>query len=102
MPIWNSIFGWGGLQSFLLTVLFTLSASARLQYLNSLHFQDWGFFVGYIIPTLALALGVLVFVSGSKRYKKLKPEGSVINQVHSIPRTHQQTENLTYTSMIFQ
>lgn len=46
--------------------------------------ESWGFFVGYLIPTIVLSLGVLVFVSGSSRYKKNKPEGSIVVDVTKV------------------
>lgn len=40
--------------------------------------QKWGFFVGYTIPTIVLAVGIAVFVSGYSRYKMVKPQGSAL------------------------
>lgn len=45
---------------------------------------DWGFFAGYMIPTAMLAVGVMIFVSGSARYKKNAPEGSMISVTGAI------------------
>lgn len=44
----------------------------------------WGFFVGYLIPTVFLGLGIGVFVSGSKRYKKFPPSGSMVSRAVGI------------------
>jgi peptide/histidine transporter 3/4 len=41
--------------------------------------EDWGFFIGYLIPTVMMCVGVAVFVSGSKNYKKVKPRGSMLS-----------------------
>eukprot|EP01041_Mallomonas_annulata_P006536 gene6536-13231_t len=38
----------------------------------------WGFFVGYTIPAVMMILAIIVFVSGTKRYKISKPQGSVL------------------------
>ncbi len=41
--------------------------------------EPWGFFVGYLIPTIMMTFGVAVFVSGSSKYKKVRPSGSMLN-----------------------
>jgi peptide/histidine transporter 3/4 len=41
--------------------------------------KQWGFFVGYSIPSITMALAILTFVAGSRRYKILKPSGSVMD-----------------------
>jgi len=41
--------------------------------------ESWGFFVGYLIPAIMMCFGVSVFVSGSSRYKKVRPSGSMLN-----------------------
>lgn len=46
--------------------------------------QDWGFFFGYLIPTIMMAVGVCVFVSGSKNYKHVKPRGSMLSMAGGI------------------
>ena len=46
--------------------------------------QKWGFFVGYLIPTVMMAAGVLIFISGSKRYKHVKPRGSMLSMAVGI------------------
>jgi solute carrier family 15 (peptide/histidine transporter), member 3/4 len=40
--------------------------------------ENWGFFVGYLIPTGMMAVGVAIFVYGSPRYKKNPPYGSML------------------------
>jgi solute carrier family 15 (peptide/histidine transporter), member 3/4 len=40
--------------------------------------ENWGFFVGYLIPTSMMAIGVMIFVYGSSRYKKNPPYGSML------------------------
>jgi peptide/histidine transporter 3/4 len=42
---------------------------------------EYGFFDGYLIPTVMLSIGIAIFVIGAKKYKITKPEGSVINTV---------------------
>ncbi len=46
--------------------------------------QSWGFFVGYLIPTIALGLGIAVFVGGSKKYRKFPPQGSMVSRAIGI------------------
>ena len=46
--------------------------------------EKWGFFVGYLIPTIALGIGIAVFVSGSNRYKKFLPKGSMVSRALGI------------------
>lgn len=46
---------------------------------ESLGGQEWGFFVGYILPTVILAIGIIIFVSASKKYRKLPPQGSMLS-----------------------
>jgi peptide/histidine transporter 3/4 len=62
-------------------VSYTLVAYVCQYGISFLGGEDWGFFVGYMIPTIMLAVGLAIFFSGSSRYKKNVPEGSVINQV---------------------
>lgn len=45
---------------------------------------DWGFFVGYLIPTAMMGVGIMIFMSGTKRYKKNKPQGSMLSTVGKI------------------
>lgn len=42
--------------------------------------QEWGFFVGYMIPLIMMALAVLIFISGTAKYKITQPKGSVVAQ----------------------
>lgn len=44
----------------------------------------WGFFVGYLIPTVMLGVGIAVFVGGSKKYKKFPPSGSMVSRAVGI------------------
>jgi peptide/histidine transporter 3/4 len=46
--------------------------------------EPWGFFIGYLIPTVMMCLGIMVFVSGSPRYKKNKPKGSMLSTAFGI------------------
>lgn len=46
--------------------------------------EKYSFVVGYSIPLIAMFLGLLVFISGSKRYKKYPPNGSAIDTTLSI------------------
>lgn len=39
----------------------------------------WGFFDGYLIPTVMMAIAVAVFIMGTPRYKIPKPAGSVLS-----------------------
>jgi solute carrier family 15 (peptide/histidine transporter), member 3/4 len=41
--------------------------------------ENWGFFVGYLIPTVMMCIGVMIFVYGSPRYKKNPPNGSMLS-----------------------
>lgn len=45
---------------------------------------DWGFFIGYSIPCLALAAAIVVFVSGRSGYVLKPPNGSVLSIFFSI------------------
>jgi peptide/histidine transporter 3/4 len=40
--------------------------------------EDWGFFVGYTIPAVAMATGIVIFVIGTPKYRYQKPKGSVL------------------------
>jgi hypothetical protein len=40
--------------------------------------EDWGFFVGYLIPCMMMALGIAVFVAGSGSYRINQPQGSAV------------------------
>lgn len=46
--------------------------------------ESWGFFIGYLIPTVMMFIGVAVFVSGSGRYKKVRPKGSMLSTAAGI------------------
>jgi peptide/histidine transporter 3/4 len=46
--------------------------------------EPWGFFVGYLIPTVMMCFGVAVFVSGSNSYKKVRPSGSMLTTASGI------------------
>eukprot|EP00981_Chlorochromonas_danica_P011457 scaffold4013_cov192-Ochromonas_danica.AAC.2 len=47
--------------------------------------ERWGFFVGYLIPLIMMAMGIFVFLLGSKRYKaEGKPQGSAVAEVLKI------------------
>jgi hypothetical protein len=46
--------------------------------------EDWGFFVGYSIPTCMMAVAIAVFLMGSSRYRKQPPKGSVLATAFSI------------------
>jgi peptide/histidine transporter 3/4 len=46
--------------------------------------EDWGFFVGYLIPCTTMAMAIVVFLIGSPRYRKQKPSGSVLATAFSI------------------
>jgi peptide/histidine transporter 3/4 len=65
-------------------VSYTLVAYICQYGISFLGGEDWGFFIGYLIPTIMLGVGVAVFLSGSSRYKKSVPEGSIINKVAGI------------------
>jgi peptide/histidine transporter 3/4 len=41
---------------------------------------EWGFFVGYMIPCIAMLIAIGVFVSGLPRYKQFPPQGSVVSR----------------------
>lgn len=41
--------------------------------------EPWGFFIGYLIPTVMMCIGIMIFISGSPRYKKNAPKGSMLN-----------------------
>ncbi len=40
--------------------------------------ESWGFFVGYLIPAIMMALAIAVFVLGTPKYRIQKPQGSVL------------------------
>lgn len=40
--------------------------------------EDWGFFVGYLIPAIMMGVAIFVFTLGIPRYTKIQPTGSVL------------------------
>lgn len=40
--------------------------------------EEWGFFVGYTIPSIMMALAILIFLAGTPKYKINPPRGSVV------------------------
>ena len=40
--------------------------------------QDWGFFVGYMIPFIMMALAIVVFLAGTPKYAISNPQGSAV------------------------
>lgn len=40
--------------------------------------ENWGFFVGYMIPCIMMGVGIAVFVAGSGNYKINNPQGSAV------------------------
>lgn len=57
---------------------YTIVAYIAQYGLSFLGGKPWGFFCAYIIPAIMLAIGIYIFYSGSPRYKKNPPEGSMI------------------------
>eukprot|EP01040_Poterioochromonas_malhamensis_P014576 gene14576-16151_t len=39
---------------------------------------DWGFFVGYLIPAIFMGVAIFVFVLGTPKYRRQRPQGSVL------------------------
>jgi hypothetical protein len=48
--------------------------------------RDWGFFVGMLIATIAMAFGLGAFMSGSQSYTIKQPEGSMLSTFIGILR----------------
>ena len=46
--------------------------------------EDWGFFVGYSIPLISMALGLFIFVSGKSKYRMKPPSGSIVEDTVAI------------------
>jgi hypothetical protein len=46
--------------------------------------QNWGFFVGYMIPCIMMLLAILIFVAGTNKYKVNPPRGSVIGRAFEV------------------
>ena len=42
--------------------------------------EKWGFFIGYLIPCISMAIATIVFLSGWDRYRKMPPSGSVLGK----------------------
>jgi len=40
--------------------------------------EDWGFFVGYSIPLIAMVVAVITFTAGTSKYKIFPPGGSIV------------------------
>ena len=59
-------------------ISFTLVAYICQYGLHGLGGQQWSFFVGFMIPLIMMVLGVGIFVSGTKKYKMVKPGGSIL------------------------
>jgi len=59
-------------------ISFTLVAYICQYGIGSLGGQRWSFFVGFSIPLIMMVLGVGIFVSGTRRYKIVKPSGSIL------------------------
>jgi len=65
-------------------VSYTLIAYICQYGLAGLGGAKWGFFVGYMLPTIALGVGIAVFMSGSARYVKHTPKGSMVSRAMQI------------------
>lgn len=63
---------------------YTLVAYICQYGISGLGGKEWGFFVGYMIPTVALGLGIGVFLSGADRYRKHPPRGSMVSRALGI------------------
>ena len=46
--------------------------------------ETWGFFVGYLIPTIFLGIGIAVFMSATTKYVKHPPQGSMVSKALGI------------------
>lgn len=46
--------------------------------------ESWGFFVGYLIPTIFLGIGIAVFMSATNKYVKQPPQGSMVSRAVGI------------------
>lgn len=46
--------------------------------------ESWGFFVGYLVPTIFLGIGIAVFMSATTKYKKFPPQGSMVSRAIGI------------------
>uniref|UniRef100_A0A7R9UH25 Major facilitator superfamily (MFS) profile domain-containing protein n=1 Tax=Pinguiococcus pyrenoidosus TaxID=172671 RepID=A0A7R9UH25_9STRA len=41
--------------------------------------EDWGFFIGFIIPAVSMALAILAFYSGTPKFTIKPPSGSILS-----------------------
>eukprot|EP00602_Paraphysomonas_sp_CaronLab_P012061 CAMPEP_0185040878 /NCGR_PEP_ID=MMETSP1103-20130426/39487_1 /TAXON_ID=36769 /ORGANISM="Paraphysomonas bandaiensis, Strain Caron Lab Isolate" /LENGTH=538 /DNA_ID=CAMNT_0027580373 /DNA_START=191 /DNA_END=1807 /DNA_ORIENTATION=+ len=62
--------------------------------------EDWGFFVGYMIPCIMMGLAVLIFLAGTTKYTVPPPGGSVIASTLSIYREAIWTNRTAQTSRV--
>ena len=46
--------------------------------------QNYGFLIGYSIPTIMMFIAIIVFISGSSRYKIVKVNNNMINLIFNI------------------
>ena len=46
--------------------------------------QNYGFLIGYCIPTIMMFIAIIVFISGSSRYKIVKVNNNMINLMFNI------------------
>ncbi|KAL1515904.1 hypothetical protein AB1Y20_002518 [Prymnesium parvum] len=49
--------------------------------------KEYGFFVSYLIPTMAFVVGLSIFVAGAPRYKMMPPQGSALTSFFQTMRT---------------
>mmetsp|Transcript_53490 Transcript_53490/g.93341 ORF Transcript_53490/g.93341 Transcript_53490/m.93341 type:complete len:657 (-) Transcript_53490:348-2318(-) len=40
--------------------------------------EEWGFFVGYTIPSIMMTIAIVIFIAGTPKYKLNPPKGSVV------------------------
>lgn len=59
-------------------ISYTLVAYICQNGIPALGGEEWGFFAGYMIPCVMMALAIIVFVSGTPKYTMLPPRGSVL------------------------
>lgn len=58
---------------------------------------SWGFFIGYLIPAIAMGLAIVVFMIGTPRYRILPPAGSVLDTTFGIIKQAWERRNLKQT-----
>ena len=46
--------------------------------------EEWGFFIGYTIPAIAMALAICIFLIGTPKYTINKPQGSILARSFNI------------------